>query len=52
MAPNYADFFQTKSDHWMMEPMNRHVLLGKITRAINNFGGQFDVDYETHLYIA
>jgi SAM-dependent methyltransferase len=30
----------------------RDVLLADIAQAINTHGGQFDVDYETHLYIA
>jgi hypothetical protein len=36
----------------MMEPTKRDELLGEIAQAINSHGGQFDVDYETHLYIA
>jgi hypothetical protein len=36
----------------MMEPAKRDELLGDITQAINGHGGQFEVDYETHLYIA
>jgi SAM-dependent methyltransferase len=51
-ASSYADFLQTKSDHRMMEPAKRDELLGDIAQAINSHGGQFDVDYETHLYIA
>jgi SAM-dependent methyltransferase len=51
-ASSYADFLRTKSDHRMMEPAKRHELLGEIARAISRHGGQFDVDCETHLYIA
>jgi len=36
----------------MMEPAKRDELLADIAQAINSHGGQFDVDYETHLYIA
>ena len=36
----------------MMEPAKRDELLGDIAQAIDRHGGQFDVDYETHLYIA
>jgi ubiquinone/menaquinone biosynthesis C-methylase UbiE len=51
-ASSYVDFLRTKSDHRMMEPAKRDELLADIAQAINNHGGQFDVDYETHLYIA
>jgi hypothetical protein len=36
----------------MMEPAKLDELLAEIAQAINGHGGQFDVDYETHLYIA
>ena len=36
----------------MMEPAKRDGLLADIGQAINSRGGRFDVDYETHLYIA
>lgn len=36
----------------MMEPAKRDEVLGEIAKAINDHGGQFDVVYETHLYIA
>jgi ubiquinone/menaquinone biosynthesis C-methylase UbiE len=51
-ASSYVDFLQTKSDHRMMEPARRDALLADIAQAIDSLGGQFDVDYETHLYIA
>jgi hypothetical protein len=35
-----------------MEPAKLDQLLGEITQAIDDHGGQFDVAYETHLYIA
>ena len=46
------NFLQTKSDHRMMEPAKRDALLADIAQAIDNHGEQFDVDYETHLYMA
>jgi hypothetical protein len=36
----------------MMKPAKRDELLADIGQAINSHGGRFDVDYETHLYIA
>ena len=36
----------------MMEPAKRDALLAEIAQAISRHGGLFDVDYETHLYIA
>jgi SAM-dependent methyltransferase len=51
-ASSYVDFLQTKSDHRMMAAAKRDALLGEIARAINRHGARFDVDYETHLYIA
>ncbi len=51
-ASTYVDFLRTKSDHRMMEPAKRDELLADIGQAINSHGGRFDVDYETHLYIA
>lgn len=36
----------------MLAPATRKDLLGEIEKAIDGQGGGFDVDYETHLYIA
>jgi hypothetical protein len=36
----------------MMDPAKRDELLADVAQAINSCGGRFDVDYETHLYIA
>ena len=36
----------------MMEPAKLDELLREIAEAINGHGAQFEVDYETHLYIA
>ncbi len=35
-----------------MEPAKLDELLSEIAQAINDEGGRFDVDYETHLYMA
>jgi SAM-dependent methyltransferase len=51
-ASSYTDFLRTRSDHRMMEPAKLDELLREIAQAIDDHGGQFDVDYETHLYIA
>jgi ubiquinone/menaquinone biosynthesis C-methylase UbiE len=51
-ASSYVDFLRTKSDHRMMEPSKRDELLAEIAQAIDGHGGRFEVDYETHLYIA
>jgi hypothetical protein len=36
----------------MMEPAKREEMLGEIAKAIRDQGGEFTLDYETHLYIA
>ena len=36
----------------MLAPATREALLDDIAKAIAAQGGKFDVDYETHLYIA
>ena len=36
----------------MMEPISRDELIAEIAQAIDSHGAQFEVDYETHLYIA
>jgi hypothetical protein len=36
----------------MLAPAMREELLDEIAKAINDQGREFDVDYETHLYIA
>jgi ubiquinone/menaquinone biosynthesis C-methylase UbiE len=49
---SYTDYLRTRSDHRMLEPAKRDEVLGEIAKAINGYGAQLDVDYETHLYIA
>jgi SAM-dependent methyltransferase len=51
-ASSYADFLCTRSDHRMIQPAIRDALLGDIAEAIDGHGGEFNLDYETHLYIA
>jgi SAM-dependent methyltransferase len=51
-ASSYVDFLRTKSDHRVMDPVNRDELLADVAQAIDSHGRQFDVDYETHLYNA
>jgi hypothetical protein len=51
-ASSYLNFLRTRSDHRMLAPAKREELLGEIAKAIDGHGGEFDVDYETHLYMA
>jgi hypothetical protein len=36
----------------MITPSTREELLDEMSKAIDVWGGEFEVDYETHLYIA
>jgi hypothetical protein len=36
----------------MMEPGKREALRGEVAQAIEEHGEPFEVDYESHLYIA
>jgi SAM-dependent methyltransferase len=49
---SYCQFLQSRSDHRMMESRKRDELIAEIAQAIYGCGGQFAVDYESHLYIA
>ncbi len=49
---SYTDFLRSRSDHRMIEPAKLEALLGDIADAIDGQGGQFEIDYETHLYVA
>ena len=49
---SYIDFLRTRSDIRMLAPATREALLDAIANAIDGQGGEFDIDYETHLYIA
>jgi SAM-dependent methyltransferase len=49
---SYINFLRTRSDIRMLTPAMREGLLGELAKAIDDLGGEFDVDYQTHLYIA
>jgi hypothetical protein len=49
---SYTDYLRTRSDHRMLEPAKRDELLREIAEAIESQGARFDMNYETHLYIA
>jgi SAM-dependent methyltransferase len=49
---SYINFLRTRSDVRMLTPTMREELLDEFSRAIDVWGGEFEVDYETHLYIA
>jgi SAM-dependent methyltransferase len=49
---SYVNFLQTRSDVRMLTPSTRDGLLAEISESVEAHGGQFDVDYETHLYLA
>lgn len=49
---SYANFLRTRSDHRMLAPAKYEEVLSEITEAIDGQGGEFEMDYETHLYMA
>jgi SAM-dependent methyltransferase len=49
---SYGDFLVTRSDYRMLPPAAREAVLGELAQAIDRHGGAFDMDYETHLYVA
>jgi SAM-dependent methyltransferase len=49
---SYINFLSTRSDLRMLTMSIREELLGEISKAIDVQGGEFEVGYETHLYIA
>ena len=49
---SYKNFLRTRSDVRMLAPATREALLDEMADAIDGQGGGFDMDYETHLYIA
>jgi SAM-dependent methyltransferase len=51
-ASSYVDFLRTRSDLRMLGAATREALLEEIAVAIGDHGGTFEVDYQTHLYIA
>jgi SAM-dependent methyltransferase len=51
-AQGYVDFLRTRSDHQLIPPEPREALLAAVAEAIAAHGGRFDLQYETHLYMA
>jgi SAM-dependent methyltransferase len=49
---SYINLLRTWSDVRMLTPSTREALLGEMAEAIDGHGGEFEMDYETHLYIA
>ncbi|MCP3380684.1 MULTISPECIES: class I SAM-dependent methyltransferase [unclassified Bradyrhizobium] len=49
---SYANFLGTRSEFRMLTPTIREELRNDISKAIDRHGGEFEVDYETHLYMA
>jgi SAM-dependent methyltransferase len=49
---SYSDFLITRSDYRMLPQATREAVLAEIAQSIDRHGGMFDMDYETHLYIA
>lgn len=51
-AQSYTDLLRTLSGHRLLPPEEREALLSAIADAINAHGGEFELRYETHLYLA
>jgi SAM-dependent methyltransferase len=49
---SYVNFLHSRSDHQLIKPAKRKALIDDIGEAIDAQGGRFDIDYETHLYVA
>ena len=49
---SYIDFLRTRSELLMLEPGKREEMLREIAEAVEDHGGAFAVDTETHLYMA
>lgn len=49
---SYTDFLRSRSDHQLIEPAKLAALIDDIAQAIDGQGGRFEIDYETHLYVA
>ncbi|HKU95856.1 MAG TPA: class I SAM-dependent methyltransferase [Vineibacter sp.] len=49
---SYDSFLKTRSDLQTLSPTARQAVLDDIARAVDTYGGAFDMNYETHLYIA
>ncbi|MFT4183713.1 MAG: class I SAM-dependent methyltransferase [Rhizobium sp.] len=51
-AASYTDLLRTLSGHRLLSDAQREALLGAIATAIAAEGGEFELKYETHLYLA
>lgn len=51
-ATSYTDLLHTLSGHRLLADGPREALLGAIAEAIAAHGGEFELRYETHLYLA
>lgn len=51
-AQSYTDLLRTLSSYRLLAEDQREILLSKFARAINAYGGEFELRYETHLYLA
>lgn len=51
-AKSYTDYLGTMSHHRVMEPPLREAILADVAKAIEENGGSFEMDFETHLYMA
>jgi SAM-dependent methyltransferase len=51
-SSSFADFLRTRSDHQLMQPEQRELLITSLKAAVDALGGEFDWPYETHLYLA
>jgi trans-aconitate methyltransferase len=51
-ASSYTDLLRTLSGYRMLEAAQREALLDEIAGAIVRHGGQFELPYETHLFMA
>jgi len=49
---SYTNFLGTRSDLRMLPQAVRDGLVNDVCQAIDRHGGEFDMDYETHLYMA
>jgi SAM-dependent methyltransferase len=49
---SYVGFLRTKSEIRMLEHPSREAMLDEIAKAIDDRGGNFTVDYESHLFVA
>jgi 2-polyprenyl-3-methyl-5-hydroxy-6-metoxy-1,4-benzoquinol methylase len=51
-AASYSDLLRTLSGHRLLLDEQRELLLGAIAETIAAHGGEFELHYETHLYMA